>query len=761
MRTIAKIALWLFGGLAAVVAVAAVALIVIDWNWLRATVTERASAASGRAVEIRGDLSVDLWSWTPQVVARDVVFGNAPWAAEPEMVRIAEVYVRLRLMPILAGRLEVDQLRLVKPQVALERRDGKANWELGADTPSEVAVEVAVPKEREDFPVLKQVTVEEGLLTFRDPDLDQPIEVTLTTLALESGGLEDPVRLKAEGSYLDQPFILEGEGESFEKFRSAEEPYDLTLDAGIGKTQLTAEGAVTAPLRLSGVDATLNLKGENLHELFTLFALPLPDSPPYALSGRLRRNDDRWALEGFEGRLGESDLRGDLQVAIGGERPRLVADVASRSFRIEDIESFWGEDGSEDEPTEGAAADDGHLLSDEPLSLPKLRRMDAEVRFQGNSVQSGALRLEDLAADLRLEDGLLTLTPLELGLAEGRIVAELRLDGRREVPAMSGDVDVRGLDINALLSLLGEENAGSGLLQGRLKLAMQGRSMRELGASADGEGALIMSGGRIENILLELIALDLQEAFGQWLTEEEEKVEVLCLAMPTRIESGRFQAQPWILDTTDAIVTISGYVDLGAERVDVELEPHPKDFSLFNYLTSIRVTGDLSEREATTNPIEAVGKIVLKALAAPVMPLFSASIQEGAEEQSVPCPDLRQRLEAAMADGEGVLPPEGARTEEGDAGGDAEETGEQDEPVGEGDDGGEPAEAADAAPDAETVSRLQSALNERGFALQVDGVLGPKTEAAIREFQQRRDLPADGRLNRSTLRQLGLSPAQE
>src|SRR3546814_10477686 len=137
-------------------------------------------------------------------------------------------------------------------------------------------------------------------------------------------------------------------------------------------------------------------------------------------------------------------------------------------------------------------------------------------------------------------------------------------------------------------------------------MTMQGRSLRELGGSANGEGALIMSGGNIENILLELMALDLQEAVGQWLTDDQSRVEVLCLAMPTRIESGRFIADPWILDTTDAIVTVTGYVDLGTEQVQIELEPHPKDFSLFNYLTSIEVTGDLSERTATTSPLEAV-----------------------------------------------------------------------------------------------------------------------------------------------------------
>jgi hypothetical protein len=281
--------------------------------------------------------------------------------------------------------------------------------------------------------------------------------------------------------------------------------------------------------------------------------------------------------------------------------------------------------------------------------------------------------------------------------------------------------------------------------------------MRELGGNANGEGALIMSGGSIQNILLEIIALDLQEALGQWISGDKSKVEVLCLAMPTRIESGRFRAQPWILDTTDAIVTVTGYVDLGSEQVDIELKPYPKDFSLFNYLTSIEITGDLSERQAETSPLEAVGKLVLKTLVAPVMPLLSEEIQETAQERSVPCPSLRQRLEAALADDDVSI---SEATEEA-ARAESEGGAPQQEPTESSEDEAaqqEPPPASQSATDAETISRVQSALNKQGFDLTVDGVLGPRTEAALKDFQQRSNLPPSGRPNPRTLRQLGLLP---
>lgn len=743
MRSITKIFLWLLGGAAAMVAVAVITLLLIDWNLLRGTINERASGASGRSVEIRGDLTLDIWSWTPEVTAREVVFANAAWAEAPEMLRVEELYARIRLAPLLAGRLEVEELRLVRPELHLERRDGEANWDLGASTTSEAALEVAAPEGRTDFPILKHAEVEGGVLTFRNPEFAEPIELALDHLTVESGTREDLVTVAAEGTYRDRPFSLEGRGESFAIFRDEGESYDVTLTARIGDTALKVEGSLGNPMTLEGADAALDLRGETLEELYTLFGLPVPASPPYAITGRLSRAGERWALDGFDGRLGESDVAGDVAVETGGDRPRLVAELRSEAFRAEDLEGFWGGDGEEDQEAPDAAADDGHLLSDEPIELPKLRNMDAALRFQGKSISSGALQLEDLSADLKLEDGLLSLAPLELGLAKGRIAADLRLDGRQDVPAMAGDISVQGLDINALLALIGQEQAAAGLLQGRVKLATRGRSLRDFGANADGEGALIMSGGRIQNIILELVALDLQEAVGQWLTEEEEQVEILCLAMPTRVESGRFMAQPWILDTTDAIVVVTGSVDLASEAVQIVLEPHPKDFSLFNYLTTIEITGNLSERTAVANPLEAAAKVVLKAVTAPIMPLLSPPIQEGAEARSTPCPDLARRLESAMAGDEFLAPVPG----------DAQEQQEAAPPPPE---PGEPAMALDR----QTVTRVQSALNEAGFNLAVDGLLGPNTQAAIEEFQRRRGLPPDGNPTQPTLRALGLAPAR-
>lgn len=730
MRKLLKVVLGLAAALVTLAVAAAVAFLVVDGKWLRSAATEQASAASGRTVAINGAMDLDLLSWTPSVTLSDVTFGNPDWATQPEMVKVAELYARIRVMPLFRGRFVVEELRLVRPEIALEQKDGKANWEFGMEGPSAAAVEVVRPTQREDFPVLQHVRIENGTIRYRSQELPEPFVVAIDSLQLSAGGAGDPVNLEASGRYQERPFRLSATSDSFIEFRSAGKPYDLALDARIGETRLSAEGRIGEPVKLEGLDLNLSLEGQSLAELFKVFTLPLPASPSYVMSGRLARNGERWSFEQFEGRLGKTDLRGTFRVDTGGERPRIVADLRSNSFRIEDLEGFWGGDTDARTSPEERAREG--ILSGDPIDIGKLRRMDAEVSFSGKAIETGALRLRDLSAVLSLDNGLLTLRPLRLGLAEGIVDADLMLDGRESVPTMSGELKVNGLDLGALMAMVGKEDAGAGLLRGHLGLNMRGRSVHDLAASADGEGALIMSGGEIRNILLELMALDLQEAAAQWLSGDKGYVDVGCLAMPITVKDGRFRASPWILDTSDALVVINGYVDLGSETIDLELKPHPKDFSMFNYLTSIDVSGDLAERKAKVEPLEAVGKLVLKTLVAPVMPFLSAEIQKSAKS-ATPCEGLRQRLEQATAERELPSPEAVPKVPK--------------DPVA------NPGQVMPA------VDRIQIALADRGYRLAVDGVMGPSTRAALRRFQEREGLPATGEPTTETLRRLGLRPA--
>ena len=58
-----------------------------------------------------------------------------------------------------------------------------------------------------------------------------------------------------------------------------------------------------------------------------------------------------------------------------------------------------------------------------------------------------------------------------------------------------------------------------------------------------------------------------------------------------------------------------------------------------------------------------------------------------------------------------------------------------------------------------TIKQAQEKLSSKGHDVQADGVLGPKTQAALKEFQQKEGIQASGRLDQETLAALGVDEA--
>ncbi len=62
-------------------------------------------------------------------------------------------------------------------------------------------------------------------------------------------------------------------------------------------------------------------------------------------------------------------------------------------------------------------------------------------------------------------------------------------------------------------------------------------------------------------------------------------------------------------------------------------------------------------------------------------------------------------------------------------------------------------------PSVETVARVQSALNARGFGpIAVDGLMGSQTGGAIRRFERSRGLPETGEVSEALMEALGIAP---
>lgn len=609
MAIILSLLKWL-GILLGVLIVAAVIFIAVtDWNWLKNYIASKGSAQTGRQLSIE-EMDVD-WSWRPLITLKDIRFENASWSEQPNMVEIQRLQVRIALKELLFNfRTVLPEIILTKPQIILEKSpEGKPNWEFTPDPGAAVAAEATTPEERGDIPVIGQLIIDEGRAIYRDPEQDMDITAVIATAKAETEGAERKLEVEGKGRYQGEPFRLTVQAGSLLALRETEKPYPLDVEVSIGNTRATVEGTVTEPVALKGLDLDMTLQGPDPAKLFPILGIPTPSMPPYKVKGHLDRQGDTWLFRDFAGTLGNSDLKGNISVDTGKERKFLRADLTSDRLDFDDLAGFVGAEPATG-PGEAAAEEQrrqaqekarrDRVLPNEPIDLERLRAMDAQVTFKGEKVIAPNLPLNDLSAELKLEDGQLSFTPLNFGVAGGDVQSEIHIDGSKKPVEGSLKIKVKQVNLKGFLAQseiakkVEAVEKSFGTIGGQGEVSGTGASVAEFLGSADGHLALIMNGGQLDSLLIEAAGLDIGEALLA-LTAKDRNIAIRCMVAGLKMQDGLTRLQPLVLDTTDTIITGRGTINFQKETLNVVLEPKPKDVSILSARSPIHIEGTFKD----------------------------------------------------------------------------------------------------------------------------------------------------------------------
>ncbi|WP_119458419.1 AsmA family protein [Rhodospirillaceae bacterium SYSU D60014] len=574
--------------------------------FIKNQIVERSSAAAGREVAIDGDVEID-WSLTPRIRINKLRVANTEWGRRPDMVSIDRAEVSIKLLDLLRGRVTLPEVRLIRPKVLLEKNaDGTANWTFGENPAAATAVEATAPDERQEFPVIGKLVIDDGTLDYHDPTQEIEISSKVNTAVGTAGGAEQTT-LRGNGRFAGEPFTLEVTAGALLALRETDKPYPVSVNAAVGQTKLTVDGTLQDPLKMSGPNLEMDLRGQDLADLFPLFGIPIPPTPVYALSGKLTHEGDVWAFKGFSGTVGDSDLSGDFSLDVGGERPVARATLVSQKLDFDDLAGFIGappDDKAEEE-------DDGRVLPDQPVNLERLRAMDMEVSFSGEEVLAPGLPLDDLQTKLNLEDGRLVLDPLSFGIASGTVDGRLILNGRQAVSSVRADLRISQLNLQEFFKESEFANDMGGTFGGHIDLTGEGNSFAEILGSSDGSLAIVMGGGKFSNLLLEVAGIDVAEALGFVLTEDQ-PVAARCVVADFHVRDGLMRTKTAVIDTTDTNITVEGAIDLGTEAMELGMEAHPKDPSLLSARSPVNITGTFASPEFGVDP----GPLVARGAAA-------------------------------------------------------------------------------------------------------------------------------------------------
>ena len=453
------------GGL--IVLLVAAALIVpslIDWNSYKAEISAEAKKATGRTLEIAGDLQLGILP-TPHVRASDVRFSNAAGAAAPHMATLKELRASVKLLPLLSGTVEIASIELVEPVINLEKlADGTGNWEFAppageAKKPASGPNPTAADKFDPQALSLDLLQIQRGTIVYRDAVSGSIQRVENLTADMSAGSLTGPFTIKGGLAYKGAPVTIDGRVGKFAEKSAI--PFDIALGTETTNARIAVTGNVTDVEATPAVSAKLDGQGDDLGALVA--ALSGQPSPAalrgrFALAATMKGNADSVAVDDIVASLGDSKISGGVQARLANT-PQV--DISLRSSSI-DVNKLLASSG----PAPAAATTNSG--SPDPAQ-PKQGSSDGA---SANSEKSGV----SLPADIQVN---LTVDIAEAIVKKGR-VRSIRLDAALTDGALMLNSLSATLPGNARLSTSGRVTSPNGVLTFAGKSSFQTASLRSL-----------------------------------------------------------------------------------------------------------------------------------------------------------------------------------------------------------------------------------------------------------------------------------------
>lgn len=622
-----------FGLVASIVAFA----LLFDWNWLKEPIERRVTESSGRRLEIVGDLAGG-WALRPRVRMGGVRFANPGWARDPELLTADSVQFRIDLPALISGRVQLDEVVLERPVIALERAaDGRRTWLFDVEQQDESAALH-----------VDSLRIHEGRLRFRDAVGNSDLEVRFSDETSADGSHD--LRFSASGTLRGQ--LLEASGSSAPLLRLRDEslPVPFALKGTIARTAVSLEGAVSGLENFSRADLRYDVRGPSLKRLGPLFGVALPETAPYRVSGRLIHSGKRWETTDLKGRSGGSDIAGRVLVLQGSPRPRLEARLESRLLDMKDLGPLIG---IPQGPARAASRKDGRVLPDIPFDVSRVRTLDADVILSAREVRDLArLPLDNFHAAFRLADGNITVDPLRFGFAGGAIASRVEMDGRIPIRTrVSGKV--QGVRMARIFPEKAETGEAAGSLSGTFDVHGRGNSVAAMLGSADGGAALLMTGGKVTSLWPALADLDGWRILVNYLGGTRPET-VRCTVAELDLKGGVASPRAMLIDTDTTVITVTGAVNLADETIRARIVQAPKNPSLLSLRTPINVEGSLRSPQVSLEK----GGLIARGAGALALGLINAlasvfaSIEPGPGKDTgcgALVQDVRERLRAQAA----------------------------------------------------------------------------------------------------------------
>jgi AsmA protein len=489
-----RIAILVAAVLAACTTVIAAATYVIPADTVRDAIESQIRAVTGLDPLLRGPMSVSMFP-VPTVEFSDVALGE-PVAGETALAA-QQLTVNLRLMPLLVRRIEIADISVVRPRIAVTvDADGHTNWSPLID----ILARALKPNAERDERVLSfsEIGIKDGVVALRVPDrnVDETLEGVELSLAWPSIARS----FAATGHFTWHDEVVNG-SLTIANFAGALAGDDsgLKFRASTGPLKAAFDGAMSYRPSLK-IDGTLAADTSSLREALRWsggHSLPAGGFGRFALKARAAVNGGAISLSDLNVELDGNVAEGALSYATTG-RQMFQGTLAVERLDLRPYVSTFR-----------LIADNTRDWDRRSLTLDWFDGWDADLRLSAARVQFAQAELGRTAVAANMRSGRLLVTVGESQGFGGVVTGTIAVAKSGSRAEFGSQMQFSNVDLEKCLGQLFGMNRLEG--SGSLAFSMDstGHTVQELAGNLNGtvqvaakEGAL--NGWNVEQMMRRL-----------------------------------------------------------------------------------------------------------------------------------------------------------------------------------------------------------------------------------------------------------------
>ncbi len=524
---------------------AAVLPMLVNPEDIKAELSTKVKEETGRDLQIPGEVSFSVFPWLG-VKLGTVEFGNAPGFSDAKFASVENVNVRVKIMPLLERRLEMDTVTLHGLSLNLERNQkGRTNWEDLTTRGKGKKAKTSGDDMGEGMAALAigGLDIQDANLSFKDVRAGQAFAIKKLHMKTGAVRLGEPVEIDLGFNVNSAKPSITGKVIGSVKVDARPDIQQiklsgLNIEANLqGKTLPggTAQFSVQADALLDGAQHTMALSqlklslldleasgavtlsemhkagkisGElsvaefNPRQLLKALGQPEPDMADdkamtrLSMKTSLSGNNKAVSLKPLLVKLDETSLTGELRIVDltrNAVRFALAVDQIDADRYLPPVR----EDASTPAASPGAAA--GKAVQ---LPMDTLRGLDIDGTFTLGKLKVAKLHISDVALKLNAKKGLIRLNPIAAKLYDGTYGGNIALDARAAKPRLSVNEKLAKVQIGQLLKDLQGQDRLTGTANLNAKLRATGANPEAVKRSLNGNLSFQFLDGAVNGINL-------------------------------------------------------------------------------------------------------------------------------------------------------------------------------------------------------------------------------------------------------------------